>query len=161
MKVSKLKHHLNLDPFFELSPDEYIPNVASLLVQWLMAMEAKKYFLWGPTKEEADVFVRTFQQLRKDLNRSALTQARNGAQLRNGDGLALAVKDLVAGLGRQERATFKVISHMLRKCCYAPNALMDGIKMGLCVRAAIQGVLAIMIDNFDVIFGDMKDVDSA
>jgi len=151
---------LNLDPFFELPPDEYIPNVASLLVQWLMAMETKRYFLWGPTKEEADVFFRTFQQLCKEF-RDSSAQARNGAQLRNGDGLVLAVKNLVVGLGRQERATFKVISHMLRKCCYAPNALMDGIKMGLCVRAAIQGVLAIMIDNFDVIFGDMKDVDSA
>ena len=146
MKVAKLRHQMDLDPFFELAPDEYIPNVASMLVQWLMGMELKKYFLWGPTKEEADVFFRTFRQLSKDFRG-------------NGDGLVLAVKGLVAGLGRQERATFKAISHMLRKCCYAPNALMDGDKMGLCVRAAIQGVLAIMIDDFDIIFGDMKDVE--
>ena len=111
-----------------------------------MAMETKKHFLWGPSKEEADIFSGAFGQLTKQFRKDPT-------------GMTLAVKGLVAGLGRQERATFKVICHMLRKCCYAPNALMDATKMGLCVRAAIQGAIAVMIDDFDVIFGDMVDVD--
>jgi len=141
---AKIKE-FNTNPFCELTDADSIPNIASLLIRYFLDMEAKGYYLWGPTDAEAraweDKYMELFKATRKDE-----------------DALIVGIKQLVSELGVQERAAWKKICHMLRGIIHAPNCKMDAKKMSLCVRAPIQGQLVHMIMEWDLMFGDMKDI---
>jgi len=140
---AKIKE-FNTNPFCELADDEYIPNVASLLIRYFMEMEKGPHYLWGATAAAAQDWEAKYAQLFKDTRRDE-------------DALIKGIKQLVGELGVQERASWKKICHMLRQVIQAPNQIMDAQKMALCVRAAITGQLVHMIMEWDFIFGDMKD----
>jgi len=140
---AKIKE-FNTNPFCELADDEYIPNVASLLIRYFMEMEKGPHYLWGATAAAAQDWEAKYAQLFKDTRRDE-------------DALIKGIKQLVGELGVQERASWKKICHMLRQVIQAPNQIMDAQKMALCVRAKITGQLVHMIMEWDFIFGDMKD----
>ena len=67
------------------------------------------------------------------------------------------LKMMVNELDKQQCATFKVICHMFRFVIRSKGSQMDSRKLGMCVsaqRPMIQGPLALMMEEFDAIFGD-------
>lgn len=131
----------NTNAFCELVDDDYIPNVASLLVNYFLEMEKNGHYLWGPTTKEARAWEAEYNDLFKETRRDE-------------QALIQGIKQLVWKLGPQEIASWKTICHMLRQVLRAPNSMMDAKKMALCVRAAVQGPLIHMTMEWDEIFGE-------
>jgi outer membrane cobalamin receptor len=133
------------NPFFEIPADAYVPDVASILVRFFMQMETNGHYIYGPTEAEAEAFKKRFADAVQTTRRNATLLLRE-------------VKVMVNGLDFQLRAALKAVTHMLRMTITAPNAIMDAKKMGLCVRAPIQGPLAIMMTEWDAVFSDINDM---
>ena len=142
-RVRELIAAIDSEPNFDLSPNESVANVCSLLVQFLQQLGQREQELWGVSKEAASEF-------EKDVL-SAVRQHRNDLQK-----IVAAIHELVQQLPQENQATLKTICRMLHDANqpkWTKTSKMDASKFALCLMPKIQAGLACMVENFDEIFG--------
>jgi len=128
------------DPCMELQADEYVHNVGSLIVVFIMTMEPDK--LWGVSQEEQNEFQLAVRKLSKSKSKGSASIVRS-------------MKVALWKLPATNRATLKEICGMLHEACKPENAVtnkMDPKKFAMCVAPAIQMGMALMIEHYVELF---------
>ena len=126
------------DPCMELQADEYVHNVGSLIVNFIMSTTPDK--LWGVSQEEQSEFQLAVRQLSKSKNSAAIVRS-----------MKVAMWKLPAA----NRATLKEICGMLHEACKPENAAtnkMNPKQFAMCVAPAIQMGMALMIEHYEELF---------